>query len=109
MEREPRLPAEHQGIAGGKPQRAGRVLAGRAADPKQAGVAERKRDHGGGEVLLVAVLVQAQPAAALFTLPAQTLDDVREAQKRGPVEVIAYDRDNRNALSSGTLATIESG
>ena len=56
---------------------------------------------------VIAVLVQAQPAAALFTLPAQTLDDVREAQKRGPVEVIAYDRDNRNALSTGTLATID--
>jgi multidrug efflux system membrane fusion protein len=56
---------------------------------------------------VIAVLVQAQPAAALFTLPAQTLDDVREAQKRGPVEVVAYDRDNRNALSNGTLATID--
>jgi multidrug efflux system membrane fusion protein len=56
---------------------------------------------------VIAVLVQAQPAAALFTLPAQTLDDVREAQKRGPVEVIAYDRDNRSALTSGTLATID--
>jgi multidrug efflux system membrane fusion protein len=56
---------------------------------------------------VIAVLVQAQPAAALFTLPANTLDDVREAQKRGPVEVIAYDRDNRNALSNGSLATID--
>jgi membrane fusion protein, multidrug efflux system len=56
---------------------------------------------------VIAVLVQAQPAATLFTLPAQTLDDVREAQKRGSVEVVAYDRDNRNALSTGTLATID--
>jgi membrane fusion protein, multidrug efflux system len=55
----------------------------------------------------IAILVQAQPAAVLFTLPAQTLDDVREAQKRGNVEVVAYDRDNRNPLSSGTLATID--
>ena len=51
--------------------------------------------------------MQAQPAAVLFTLPAQTLDDVREAQKRGAVEVVAYDRDNRKALSTGTLATID--
>jgi multidrug efflux system membrane fusion protein len=55
----------------------------------------------------IAVLVQAQPAAILFTLPAQTLDDVREAQKGGPVQVTAYDRDNRRALSTGTLATID--
>jgi multidrug efflux system membrane fusion protein len=55
----------------------------------------------------IAILVQAQPAAVLFTLPAQTLDDVREAQKRGSVEVVAYDRDNRVQLSSGTLATID--
>ncbi len=41
----------------------------------------------------IALLVQAQPAAVMFTLPAATLDDVREAQKHGPVEVIAYDRD----------------
>ena len=59
-------------------------------------------DHGS-----IAILVQAQPASVLFTLPAHTLDDVREAQKRGAVEVIAYDRDNRNALSTGTLATID--
>jgi multidrug efflux system membrane fusion protein len=55
----------------------------------------------------IAVLVQAQPAAILLTLPAQTLDDVREAQKNGPVQVVAYDRDNRRALSTGTLATID--
>jgi multidrug efflux system membrane fusion protein len=55
----------------------------------------------------IAVLVQAQPAAVLFTLPAHTLDDVREAQKRGDVEVIAYDRDNRKTLSTGKLATID--
>ena len=55
----------------------------------------------------IAVLVQAQPAAVLFTLPAQTLDQVREAQKRGAVQVVAYDRDNRNPLSTGTLATVD--
>ena len=55
----------------------------------------------------IAVLVQTQPAAVLFTLPARTLDDVRDAQQRGAVEVVAYDRDNRKALSTGTLATID--
>jgi multidrug efflux system membrane fusion protein len=56
---------------------------------------------------VIAMLVQAQPAAALFTLPAQTLDQVREAMKRGTVEAVAYDRDNRNVLSVGTLQTID--
>jgi multidrug efflux system membrane fusion protein len=55
----------------------------------------------------IAVLVQTQPAAVLFTLPAQTLDTVREAANRGAVEAVAYDRDNRNVLSVGTLQTID--
>ena len=42
----------------------------------------------------IAMLVQTQPAAAMFTLPAQTLDAVREAMARGAVEAVAYDRDN---------------
>ena len=56
---------------------------------------------------VIAMLVQAQPAATMFTLPAQTLDQVREAMKRGTVEAVAYDRDNRNVLSTGTLQTID--
>ncbi len=56
---------------------------------------------------MMATLVQAQPALGTFTLPAQTLDQVREAMKRGTVEAIAYDRDNRNVLSTGTLQTID--
>jgi multidrug efflux system membrane fusion protein len=55
----------------------------------------------------IAVLVQAQPAAVLFTLPAHTLDDVREAQRRGDVQVTAYDRDNKKELSKGSLGTID--
>lgn len=56
---------------------------------------------------VIATLVQAQPALGTFTLPAQTLDQVREAMKRGPVEAVAYDRDNRNVLGVGTLQTID--
>jgi membrane fusion protein, multidrug efflux system len=55
----------------------------------------------------IAMLTQTQPTAVLFTLPAQTLDDVRAAVARGEVEVAAYDRDNVRSLSSGTLATID--
>jgi membrane fusion protein, multidrug efflux system len=55
----------------------------------------------------IAVLTQTQPAAVLFTLPAQTLDDVRDAAARGPVEIAAFDRDNVRLLSTGTLSTID--
>ena len=55
----------------------------------------------------IAILTQTQPTAVLFTLPAQTLDDVRAAMARGAVEVAAYDRDNVRLLSNGTLSTID--
>jgi membrane fusion protein, multidrug efflux system len=55
----------------------------------------------------IAILTQTQPTAVLFTLPAQTLDDVRDAVAQGSVQVAAYDRDNVRLLSTGTLATID--
>jgi membrane fusion protein, multidrug efflux system len=55
----------------------------------------------------IAVLTQTEPTAVLFTLPAQTLDDVRAAMARGSVEVAAFDRDNVHLLSTGTLSTID--
>ncbi len=55
----------------------------------------------------IAILTQTEPAVALFTLPAQTLDDVREAMAHGEVQVEAYDRDNVHLLSTGTLTTID--
>jgi membrane fusion protein, multidrug efflux system len=55
----------------------------------------------------IATLTLTEPCFVMFTLPAQTLDDVRDAMARGDVEVTAYDRDNRRALSTGTLAVID--
>ena len=55
----------------------------------------------------IAILTQTQPSAVMFTLPAQTLDDVRDAMARGTVEVAAYDRNNTRLLSTGTLTTID--
>jgi multidrug efflux system membrane fusion protein len=55
----------------------------------------------------IAILTQTEPTAVMFTLPAQTLDDVRAATANGNVEVAAYDRDNARLLSNGTLATID--
>ena len=55
----------------------------------------------------IAILTQTEPAVVVFTLPAQTLDDVREAMKQGDVPVAAYDRDNAHLLSMGKLTTID--
>jgi multidrug efflux system membrane fusion protein len=55
----------------------------------------------------IAILTQTEPITVTFTLPAQTLDDVRDAMARSAVEVAAYDRDNVRLLSTGTLSTID--
>jgi multidrug efflux system membrane fusion protein len=52
-------------------------------------------------------LVLTQPAAVLFTLPAQMLDDVRAAVDRGTVEVTAFDQDNHVPLSVGKLLLVD--
>lgn len=55
----------------------------------------------------IAILTRTQPTAVLFTLPERTLDEVREAMKRGDVQVVAYDRDNKKVLSTGALQTVD--
>ena len=55
----------------------------------------------------IATLMLTRPTAVVFTLPARFLGDVRRAMARGSVEVTAYDQDNRNALSSGTLLLVD--
>jgi multidrug efflux system membrane fusion protein len=55
----------------------------------------------------LATLVLTRPSAVLFTLPARTLDDVRDAMARGPVEVTAFDQDNRRALATGKLLLVD--
>jgi membrane fusion protein, multidrug efflux system len=55
----------------------------------------------------LATLVLTQPTAVMFTLAARHLDDVRDAMARGPVEVVAYDQDNRRALATGKLLLVD--
>jgi multidrug efflux system membrane fusion protein len=55
----------------------------------------------------IATLVLTRPSAVLFTLPARALDDIRAAMARGPVEVIAFDQDNRHPLATGTLLLVD--
>jgi multidrug efflux system membrane fusion protein len=55
----------------------------------------------------IVTLTQTKPAAVMFTLSARSLDDVRDAMARGPVEVIAFSQDNRRILGKGTLLLID--
>jgi len=55
----------------------------------------------------LATLVLTRPSAVLFTLPARSLDDIRDAMARGPVEVVAYDQDNRRTLATGKLLLVD--
>jgi membrane fusion protein, multidrug efflux system len=55
----------------------------------------------------IGILTQTRPTNVVFTLPAQTLDDVRDALARGAVEVAAYDRDNVRLLSNGKLSMVD--
>jgi multidrug efflux system membrane fusion protein len=55
----------------------------------------------------IATVVLTQPAAVMFTLPMQVLDDLRDAMARGPVEVTAFDQNNRRLLSTGNLLLID--
>jgi membrane fusion protein, multidrug efflux system len=55
----------------------------------------------------ITTLTLTTPAAVLFTLSARSLNDVRDALARGPVEVTAFSQDNVKALSKGTLLLID--
>lgn len=55
----------------------------------------------------IANLVLTRPSAVLFTLPAQSLDDVRAAMARGPVIAAAFDQDNHRKLSTGKVLLID--
>jgi multidrug efflux system membrane fusion protein len=57
---------------------------------------------------IIATLTLTKPIAVVLTLSARALNNVREAQARGPVEVTAFSQDNVNPLSKGTLLLIDS-
>jgi len=55
----------------------------------------------------ITTLVVTRPSAAVFTLPASNLEEVRAAMNRGPVEVTAMDQENAHVLSKGRLLLID--
>jgi membrane fusion protein, multidrug efflux system len=55
----------------------------------------------------IGTLTLTKPSAVIFTMSARSLDDVREAMERGPIEVIALSQDNKRELARGTLLLID--
>ena len=55
----------------------------------------------------LAVLTQIQPITLSFALPQDRLPELREAQRRGPVPVIAATQDGREVLDRGELTFID--
>src|SRR5271169_5193460 len=55
----------------------------------------------------IVMLTLTQPSAVMFTLSARSLNDVRDAIARGPVEVTALSQDNHRILGKGTLLLID--
>jgi multidrug efflux system membrane fusion protein len=52
------------------------------------------------------VLTQIKPVQVTFTLPQESLSQVREAMLRGKVTVLAFDQDNNKQLAQGELMLI---
>src|SRR5271156_6184536 len=55
----------------------------------------------------IVTLTLTKPSAVMFTLSARSLNDVRDALARGPVEVTAFSQDNRRTMGKGTLLLID--
>jgi multidrug efflux system membrane fusion protein len=55
----------------------------------------------------IAMLALMQPTAVVFTLPSRVLPEIRAAMARGPVEVSAFDQNNRETLAIGTLLLVD--
>jgi multidrug efflux system membrane fusion protein len=53
------------------------------------------------------VLTQTQPIFVTFTMPERDLDGVREAMRKGPVDVRAFDADDQHLVASGRLRVID--
>src|SRR3954467_12734648 len=84
MEGQPRFAAKHDGISGSQAQGTGRTAAIGATDPKQRAITERERDDRGGEILLVAVLMQAHFGDRSIIVDQAALRWVRVAAKLVP-------------------------
>jgi multidrug efflux system membrane fusion protein len=62
--------------------------------------------HAANNTALVTI-TQLKPIYVSFTLPQETLDQIRHYQQKSPLEVIAYSGDNKKELAQGKLSLID--
>jgi multidrug efflux system membrane fusion protein len=55
----------------------------------------------------IVVITQIRPISVLFTLPAETLADIRQGMAAGPLRVTALERQDQRPLGDGTLALVD--
>ena len=55
----------------------------------------------------IAVVTQLQPATVVFSVPEDDLGRIRAAMAAGPVQVLAFDRDNRAQLAAGSVLALD--
>jgi multidrug efflux system membrane fusion protein len=55
----------------------------------------------------IAAITQLQPATIVYAVPEDYLGQIRQAAARGPVKVLAYDRDKKTLLATGTLLAVD--
>ncbi|MBH3205685.1 MdtA/MuxA family multidrug efflux RND transporter periplasmic adaptor subunit [Serratia marcescens] len=60
-----------------------------------------------GSTTGLVVITQTHPIDVVFTLPEGNIADLLKAQKAGPVSVEAWDRNNQNKLTTGSLLSLD--
>jgi multidrug efflux system membrane fusion protein len=55
----------------------------------------------------IVVITQLEPATIVYAVPEDYLGQIRKAVARGPVTVLAYDRDRTTLLATGTLLAVD--
>ena len=55
----------------------------------------------------IAVITQMNPATVVFAVPEDNLGAINQAMLRGPVTVLAYDRNKHNLLATGSVLALD--
>lgn len=55
----------------------------------------------------IAVITQMNPATVVFAVPEDNLGTINQAMARGPVTVLAYDRNKHNLLATGSALALD--
>jgi len=61
----------------------------------------------GAQSTNLVIIAQLKPIFVSFTVPQESLDDIRQNQSKAPLDVVAYGSDDRSVLSTGKLTLID--